>query len=196
MDRPMNSLAFRIMSALLWFRYRGSHPAQALAEAGVRSGDTVLDFGCGPGGFSIAAASLVGKKGRVYALDIQPLAARTVKKKARERGLANIETITSGSIRDSGDKTVDVVLLYDIFHFFKEPDAVLAELHRVLKDGGVLSASDHHIKGQRLVAGITRLRPLSARRTTARRTHTFSKAGERDLRPPALPEGPTGRRRT
>lgn len=174
MDRPMNSLAFRMMSAFLWFRYRGSHPAEALAEAGLRSGDTVLDFGCGPGGFSIAAASLVGKRGKVYALDIQPLAARTVKQKAEKCGLATIEPITSG--RDTGlaDKTVDVVLLYDIFHFFKDPDAILAELHRVLKDGGVLSASDHHIKGQRLVEGITRS-GLFRFEEKGKRTHTFSK---------------------
>ena len=178
MDKPMNSIAFRVMSAFLWFRYRGQHPAEALAEAGVRSGDTVLDFGCGPGGFSIAAASLVGKKGKVYALDIQPISARTVTNKAEKRGLANIEPITSG--RDTGlaDKSVDVVLLYDIFHFFKDPDAILSELHRVLKDGGVLSASDHHIKGQRLVEGITRS-GLFRLESNGKRTHTFSKAGKR-----------------
>lgn len=175
MDKPMNSLAFRMMSAFLWFRYRGSHPAQALAEAGVRTGDTVLDFGCGPGGFSLAAAGLVGKMGKVYALDIQPLAAETVMKKAEERGLGNIVTITSNCRTGLTDGSADVVLLYDIFHFFTEPDAVLAELHRVLKDGGRLSASDHHLKGERLVEGVTRS-GLFRLEGKGRRTHTFSKA--------------------
>jgi ubiquinone/menaquinone biosynthesis C-methylase UbiE len=177
MDKPMNSLAFRVMSAFLWFRYRGPHPAQALAEAGIRPGDTVLDFGCGPGGFSIAAATLAGKRGKVYALDIHPRAAWAVKKKAKSRGLANIETITSG--RDTGlaDKSVDVVLLYDIFHFFKEPDAVLTEIHRVLKDGGTLSASDHHIKAERLVEGVTGS-GLFRLEGNGKRTHSFSKTGK------------------
>jgi ubiquinone/menaquinone biosynthesis C-methylase UbiE len=178
MDRPMNAFAFRMMSAALWFRYRGPHPAQALAEAGIVPGDTVLDFGCGPGGFSIAAASLAGKKGKVYALDIQPLAARAVTKKAQERGLGNIETITSG--RDTGlpDTSVDVVLLYDIFHFFEEPDAVLAEIHRVLTEGGTLSASDHHLKGDRLIDGITASRLFRFDRK-GKRTYTFTKTAIR-----------------
>ncbi len=181
MDKPMNPFAFRMMSAILWFRYRGPHPAEALAEAGIRPGYTVLDFGCGPGGFSIAAAALVGKKGRVYALDIQPLAARSVKRKAQECGLTNVETITSGLDTDLADKSVDVVLLYDIFHFFKEPDAVLAELHRVLADDGVLSASDHHLKGERLVDGIT-ASSLFTLSDKGKRTYTFSKAGVRGRR--------------
>jgi ubiquinone/menaquinone biosynthesis C-methylase UbiE len=175
MNKPMNSLAFRVMSALLWFRYRGPHPAQALDEAGVRPGNTVLDFGCGPGGFSIAAAALVGKKGRVYALDIQPLAARTVKKKARERGLGNIETITSGLDTGLTDKSVNVVLLYDIFHFFEEPGVILTEIHRVLADDGVLSASDHHMKGPRLVAAITGS-GIFQLKESGKRTYTFTKS--------------------
>lgn len=171
----MNSLAFRLMSAFLWFRYRGAHPAQALAEAGIGPGDTVLDFGCGPGGFSIAAATVVGKKGRVFALDIQPLAARAVNGKAERLGLGNIKTITSGCDTGLSDNSVDVALLYDIFHFFQTPEAVLAELHRVIKDGGTLSASDHHIREQRLIEGITRsgLFRLTEKR---KRTCTFSKA--------------------
>ncbi len=178
MDKPMNSLAFRVMSALLWFRYRGPHPAQALAEAGVRPGDTVLDFGCGPGGFSIAAAKLVGKKGRVYALDIHELAASSVKKKARERGLSNVETIISGLGTGLAKKSVNVVLLYDIFHFFTKPNAVLPEIHRVLADDGVLSASDHHMKGQRLVEAII-ASGLFQLKEEGKRTYTFTKAAKR-----------------
>lgn len=59
-QRLQSNLDFWLMS---WaFRLRDwLHPlAGILHEAGVRPGMTVLDFGCGPGGLSLAAARLVG----------------------------------------------------------------------------------------------------------------------------------------
>jgi predicted methyltransferase len=47
-------------------------PRAILREAGLGPGMAVLDFGCGPGGFSVAAVRLVGPAGRVYALDLRP----------------------------------------------------------------------------------------------------------------------------
>jgi len=42
-----------------------------LAEVSVNKGQSVLDFGCGSGTYTIPAAKLVGESGRVYALDIR-----------------------------------------------------------------------------------------------------------------------------
>ena len=66
-----------------------------LKKAGIKEGQTVLDFGCGPGHYAIAAAKMVGAKGKVYALDIHPLAVQSVEKKAKKEGLTNITTIVS-----------------------------------------------------------------------------------------------------
>jgi 23S rRNA U2552 (ribose-2'-O)-methylase RlmE/FtsJ len=68
-----SDFSFRAMS--LEFRLRDFFrpPERILREAGIRDGLTVLDFGCGPGGFSQAAAKLVGPEGRVYAVDNHPL---------------------------------------------------------------------------------------------------------------------------
>ena len=89
---------------------------------------------------------MVGERGKVYALDIHPLAIEAVEKKARKKGLYNIITILSD--RDTGltDESVDVILLYDIIHMIGDKRALLEELHRVLKPDGFLSASDHHLK--------------------------------------------------
>jgi ubiquinone/menaquinone biosynthesis C-methylase UbiE len=43
-------------------------------EVGIREGFSVLDFGCGPASYVKAVAELVGKSGKIYALDINPLA--------------------------------------------------------------------------------------------------------------------------
>jgi len=42
----------------------------------VKPGDTVLDLGAAPGGWTVILAKAVGPKGRVLALDLQPLAKR------------------------------------------------------------------------------------------------------------------------
>jgi ubiquinone/menaquinone biosynthesis C-methylase UbiE len=177
----MTNLMFRLMAARFWFRYRSALPQEAIAEAGVKQGDTVLDFGCGPGGFSVAAARVAGEKGKVYALDILPLAARYVAHYAKEAGVTNVRTITSGQKTGLADKSVDVALLYDILHHLKNPDAILAELSRVLKDGGRLSVSDHHLKGDDIVTGITASGRFKLREK-GKRTYTFAKATDRKNR--------------
>jgi ubiquinone/menaquinone biosynthesis C-methylase UbiE len=48
-----------------------------------------------------------------------------------------------------------MVLVYDIFHDLKNRDAVLEELHRVLKPEGGLSLSDHHLKEEEIISVIT-----------------------------------------
>jgi ubiquinone/menaquinone biosynthesis C-methylase UbiE len=82
--------------------------------------------------------------GTVYALDIHPLAIAKVSKRAAKGNLANIKTILSD--RDTGlpDESVDVILLYDTFHLVQDKQALLEELHRVLKPGGFLSADHMH----------------------------------------------------
>lgn len=54
-----------------------------------------MDYGCGIGSFTFPAASLVGEKGKVYALDKQPVAIKGVEEKAKKEGFLNIATILS-----------------------------------------------------------------------------------------------------
>jgi precorrin-6B methylase 2 len=42
---------------------------KVLKRIGIRRGQTVLDFGCGYGIYTIPVAKIVGEHGRVYALD-------------------------------------------------------------------------------------------------------------------------------
>ena len=145
-DKPMPNIAFRFMSFAFKLRDRFVNPKKVLEKVDVREGQTVLDFGCGPGSYTIPAAKLVGEKGRVIALDIQPLAIKAVEKKAKKEKLTNITTILSNSDANLPAESVDVVLLYDIIHMIKDKRALLKELHRVIKSGSVLSILVGHIK--------------------------------------------------
>jgi ubiquinone/menaquinone biosynthesis C-methylase UbiE len=128
---------------------------QVLKEVGIREGDHVLDYGCGPGGYIVPLAKLVGRTGKIYALDMHPLAMDMVRRRVATNHLENVETIHSECDTGLPDKSLDVVLLYDIFHFFDDPDRILKEIHRILKPEGVLSFSDHHMKEPAIVSGVT-----------------------------------------
>ena len=146
MDKPKSNFDFRLMSFGFKFRDFFLPRKNILEEVGIKSGFHILDYGCGSGSYTIVAAQLVGKSGKVYALDIHPIAIKRIQNIASKRKLTNVETILSDCATGLPDKSIDVALLYDILHELSEPDKVLEELHRVLKPNGILSFNDHHMK--------------------------------------------------
>lgn len=156
MDKPMSNVHFRFMSFGYTLRDFFLPRKHILQEVGIKPGFHVLDFGCGPGGYIIAAAALAGTSGRIYALDIHSLAIQKVQHIVAKRQLKNVETILSDRKTGLPAKSVDCVLLFDIFHSLGAPDGVLKEIHRVLKPKGILSFSDHHMKEAEIVARITK----------------------------------------
>jgi len=86
--QKMPRIGFAIMKTVLTLRSIFKKPERTLREMGLRKGQTILDYGCGIGSFSITAAKMVGDEGVVYALDIHPLAIRAVEKKMDSDKLA------------------------------------------------------------------------------------------------------------
>jgi ubiquinone/menaquinone biosynthesis C-methylase UbiE len=152
MDRPQNGRGFKFMSLGFKLRDLIKPRGNVVKEAGIKPGDTVLDFGCGPGGYILPTTRLTGPKGKIYALDINPQAIELVKVLVSKNGLTNVEAVLSDGPTGLPDAGIDVVLLYDVLHHLKSPEDTLAELHRVLKPDGVLSMSDHHLKEGDIVA--------------------------------------------
>ena len=145
MDKPMPGIAFKMMSLAFKVVDVFSPPDTLLDEVGVREGSVVLDFACGPGRYEPSLSRRVGPAGTVYALDIHPLAVRKVGSIAREQNLANVKTILSNRATGLPAESVDVVLLLDVFHMLGDPEGVLRELHRVLRDSGVMACTIEHM---------------------------------------------------
>ena len=152
----MPGIGFMIMKSILTVRNIFRKPERILHEMGLHEGQSMLDYGCGIGSFSIPAAKIVGNNGVVYALDIHPLAIKTVEKEIRKKKISNIKTILSG--RDTGlpDESVDLVLLYDVLQMIKDKEKLLEELHRVLKSGGSLFATAEHLKVSEFMSILTK----------------------------------------
>jgi SAM-dependent methyltransferase len=79
------------------------------------------------------------------------MAIQRVKKIAIKNNLSNVKTIQSDCATGLPPDSVDVILLYDIFHGLAEPAKILKELYRVLKPNGWLSFSDHHMGESEIV---------------------------------------------
>ena len=151
----MSDFDFKFMALGYKFRDLRLPRKNILKELGIEPGFHVLDYGCGPGSYIVPLAELVGESGKVYALDIHSLAIQKVKDIASKKQMANVETILSDCQTGLPDNSLDVVLLYDIFHHLSDRDKVLKELHRVLKLDGILSFSDHHMKENEIVSAVT-----------------------------------------
>jgi ubiquinone/menaquinone biosynthesis C-methylase UbiE len=170
----MSSIWFRMMA--LEFKIRDSVKPRRdiIKEVELQEGFQVLDFGCGPGGYVIAASESVGASGKLYALDTMPIALGMVRKIVDKKKLANVTTIQSDCNTGLQDEELDVVLLYDVFHDLADQNAVLSELHRILKPNGALSFSDHHLSENEIVSRITSSGLFNLLRKN-QRTYTFSK---------------------
>lgn len=127
--------------------------SELLKSVGIRRGQTVLDFGCGSGTYTIPAARIVGDKGIIYALDKDSKTLNKLIQRAKSTGLNNIEPMhTHGELRiDLTDNSVDVVLLFDVLHLYYFPLAdnrrrLLDEVHRISKAEALILVYPKHIE--------------------------------------------------
>lgn len=117
---------------------------KVLSVAGLRSGDTFLDAGCGDGYISITASSIVGEKGKVYAVDIYPESIDIVKKEVLENGISNLEVIIADLTEKIPlkDNSIDLCIMANVLHGFvenKEVKEVMVEISRVVKQDGIFA---------------------------------------------------------
>ena len=114
-----------------------------------------MDFGCGSGTYTIPAAKIVGKEGKVYALDKDKKVLDELMQKAESARLENIKGIdTSGELKiPLTDESVDIVLLYDVFHSYyfsqmADRRKLLEEVYRVSKRDALISVWPKHMESE------------------------------------------------
>lgn len=121
-------------------RDRWQHPEQVLDALSLGPGSVVADVGAGEGYFTLHLAERVGPTGKVYAEDILDEQLAKIRSAAAKRHLAQIVTI-HGTRSDPRlpAAALDAVLIINAFHEMENFDAMLQELHRALKPGGLLA---------------------------------------------------------
>jgi len=100
----------------------------------------VADFGCGTGYYSIASAKIVGKNGKVYAIDVQKDLLQAVKSSALISDLKNIEIVWADLELLNGSRlaneSVDLIIISNILFQSENHSAISKEALRILKKGG------------------------------------------------------------
>ncbi len=101
--------------------------------------ENVMELGSGYGTFTLPVAKRTA--GMVYAFDIEPDLVDLVRRKAATQGLENVRAVRRDFIAEGTglpDQSIDHAMVYNLLHI-ENPVPLLAEVHRVLNPGGVLS---------------------------------------------------------
>ncbi len=122
-----------------------------LEDIGIKEGEIVLDFGCGDGPYTIPAAKIVSKEGKVYAMDKDVESMHKLMEVAKTKGLKNIIPLHAKPEEPKinlESESIDVVLLYDVLHYIKAlgRKRIYEEIYRILKTEGILSVYPKHCK--------------------------------------------------
>ncbi|MFH1183161.1 MAG: methyltransferase domain-containing protein [Candidatus Moraniibacteriota bacterium] len=119
-------------------------PEAIVADWGIKAGDTVADFGCGNGFFTLPLAHRVGEKGKIYAIDVLAVPLEAVTSQAYLGKYDNIITIRAdlerkNSLSDTIKKDeCQFVFIANALCTAKKKKTILAEAKRILDPQGQL----------------------------------------------------------
>lgn len=111
-------------------------PSELIEKLAITPTDVAMDFGCGPGFFTVELAK---KAQKVIAVDLSLEMLKKAQNKVAKARVKNVEFLQSnGTSIQLADGSVDLIFLVTVFHEVGETKAVLAEFHRILKTSGRL----------------------------------------------------------
>jgi ubiquinone/menaquinone biosynthesis C-methylase UbiE len=132
-----------------------------LEKIGFRKGQTVVDFGSGGGDYSLILARIVGKKGRIYAVDKSRNVLGELMGRAYGKSFRNIEDkfVSRGKKTPTEiplpDESIDAIWFSDVLHdgYFKrdkKKEELLRDVYRTLKKEGFIAIHPVHMDEKRL----------------------------------------------
>ncbi len=115
-------------------------------SARLKTGDVVLDLGCGGGIDTILAARAVGPGGKGIGLDMLPEMLEVASRHAAEAGVANVEWL-HGEMESIPlpDESVDVVVSNGAINLSPRKSRVFSEVYRILRPGGRFASADNFV---------------------------------------------------
>lgn len=150
MKKRKSNFSYRLLAFSMKLRARSRKPKETLHHLGIKEGQKILDYGAGPGVYSIPASLLVGPSGKVYSADIHPMAIKIVDKHAQKQGLTNIDTLLVNINTGLNDRSIDSILLFDVLHHITERSRLIKEFHRILRIAGKLFILPDHLSSENI----------------------------------------------
>jgi ubiquinone/menaquinone biosynthesis C-methylase UbiE len=120
-------------------REEEEQPKKLIKVLNITEGMVVADIGAGSGYHAFRLAPLVGEKGKILAVDIQPEMLDIIEKRMKKEKVENIKPILSKEDDPKlPDNTVDMILMVDVYHEFAYPYEMTEKMIKALKPGGKL----------------------------------------------------------
>jgi ubiquinone/menaquinone biosynthesis C-methylase UbiE len=129
----------RLMSAE---RRKRLPPERILSEIGLRSGQTFVDIGAGPGFFTLPAAAIVGRQGHAFGLDISPVMVKELRKNAALKKLKNVHALLAEETATKLPIGADFYFLANVFHELDDRAAYLRRIRKSMSAGSRLVIID------------------------------------------------------
>lgn len=108
-------------------------------QAGIRSGQRVLDLGSGVGDVAMLLGKLLGRSGEVVGVERDERSLAVARTRAKQAGYDNISFIQSDINAVSSGKSFDAVVGRFILQFVPNPVGVLRSVVQLLKPGGIVA---------------------------------------------------------
>jgi ubiquinone/menaquinone biosynthesis C-methylase UbiE len=100
---------------------------------------TVLDFGCGPGVFTVEIANLLEVTGKVIAIDMQEGMLEIVRRKIKGTSVDKIIELQKCTQEKVGlNENVDFVLLFYVVHEVPSKENLFSEILPKINKGGLI----------------------------------------------------------
>ena len=133
---------------LLDRRSAATHAAHLLPH--LKPGLKLLDFGCGPGTISVGPADRIAP-GEFHGIDMEESQIELARAAASAGGHENmVFHVGSASELPFEDNSFDVAHCHAVLMHIPETQAVLTEVKRVLKPGGIIAAREANISSSYL----------------------------------------------
>jgi ubiquinone/menaquinone biosynthesis C-methylase UbiE len=118
--------------------------APLLDPAGLAPGQTVVDYGCGPGGLAVELARRVAPNGRVHGVDLNEAFLERARARAQREGAEALIDWhqTDGVHIPLASHLADRLVCKNVMEYVPDVAATLAEFRRVLKPGGLAHVID------------------------------------------------------
>ena len=106
--------------------------------AGIGTGMTVLDVGSGAGDVAMLLADLVGPRGRVVGVDMNPTILETARARAASLGVDNVTFIAGEAGEVAGGARFDAVAGRYVLMYVPDPAELLRRLAGLIRPGGIV----------------------------------------------------------